>query len=198
MAVPVITPALLIDSLPVRYNGDSAGISRLLRSTGILPCHTRARELKFTSNDEPTISPLSLMVLQQVGPVPFTAPGNPPRSCMPVSLLHRKPCCVPSDDCANPTTSPRLLMLVARLYTPGSTPGRWPRSMGVPSLSQSTACGPAGFTGGKEVFEHKPDVPTAWPFSLIPQANPTVSPLSGGSFRISPLAPHITASYWNF
>lgn len=32
-------------------------------------------------------------------------------------------------------------------------PPRLPMSVGVPSLSQSTACAPAGFPGGKEVFE---------------------------------------------
>ena len=81
-------------------------------------------------------------------------------------------------DCAVPTTSPRLLTLVASL----SVLPRLPRSVAEPSLSQSTACGPAGFTGGRVVFEHKPDVPTTWPLSLIPKANPTVSPLRGLEF----------------
>ena len=67
-------------------------------------------------------------------------------------------------DMAPPTTTPRLLMLEATLYVPP----RLPRSVGVPSLSQSTACSPAEFRGGSEVFEHKPDEPTAWPLSLIP------------------------------
>src|SRR5580698_4869728 len=100
---------------------------------------------------------------------------------------------VPSlGDCAPPTTSPRLLMLDAMLVVVPDP--RLPRSVTEPSLSQSTACGPFGFTGGREVFEHKPDVPMAWPKSLIPNANATVSPLSGGSCRIWPVGPHITAS----
>src|ERR1043166_4381103 len=71
--------------------------------------------------------------------------------------------------------------------------------MGVPSLSQSMAWGPPGL-GGMDVFEHKPDEPTACPFSLIPKANPTVSPGSGRSLRISPFGLQITASNrktWN-
>ena len=41
-------------------------------------------------------------------------------------------------------------------------PPRLPMSVGVPSLSQSTACAPAGFPGGKEVFE--PGITTPeWP-----------------------------------
>src|SRR5260370_30421745 len=92
-------------------------------------------------------------------------------------------------DSAPPTTSPRLLTLLATLYVPP----RLPRSVAEPSLSQSTACGAAG-VGGIEVFEHKPEEPTTWPLSLIPKANPTVSPFSGGSSRISPFRPHHTAS----
>ncbi len=166
----------------------------VLRSTHPLFCQMSAVELKSASREKPTISPRLLMVLQQGGPVPFTAPGNPPRSCMPVCGVHRKPCWVPSDACANPTTSPRSLMLVARLYTPGGTPSRCPRSMGVPSLFQSTACAAAGFWAGIEVSEHDPDPPTAWPLLLIIQANDTVSPAGGLSSWIAPLGSQTTAS----
>src|ERR1039457_4966509 len=98
-------------------------------------------------------------------------------------------------DAAPPTTWPRLLMAEGTL----NAPPRLPRSVTEPSLSQSTACGPLG-PGGIEVLEHKPDEPTTWPASLIAKANPTVSPLSGESSRISPSAPQITASKritWN-
>src|ERR1700691_1949045 len=95
-------------------------------------------------------------------------PGKRPRSCIPVCLVHRKVSSmhvaglvsVPTQ--ANPTTSPRSLILVARFKTPGGVPGRWPRSVGEPLLSQSTACG-ANAIGETAVFEHKPDEPTAWP-----------------------------------
>src|ERR1700674_2707347 len=95
-----------------------------------------------------------------------------------------------------PTTSPRLLTLVAMLDPLGIP--RLPRSDGEPCLSQSTACCPTGFTGGREMFEHEPDEPTTWPLSLIPQANPTVSPLSRGSSWISPSRPHIRGSKRSF
>src|ERR1035438_2406908 len=90
------------------------------------------------------------------------------------------------DDCAPPTTSPRLLMASATF----NVPPRLPRSVADPSLSHSTACAPLGF-GGIVAFEHKPEEPTACPMSLIAKANPTVSPVSGGSSWISPLGPHI-------
>ena len=38
------------------------------------------------------------------------------------------------------------------------------------------------------VFAHEPDMPTTWPWSLIPRAIPTVSPGSGDSSRIWPCA----------
>src|ERR1035438_3522950 len=88
------------------------------------------------------------------------------------------------DDCAPPTTSPRLLTLSATFIVPP----RLPRSVAEPSFSHSTACAPLGL-GEIVVFEHNPDEPTTWPMSLIAKANPTVSPVSGGSLWISPLGP---------
>src|ERR1017187_4441498 len=93
------------------------------------------------------------------------------------------------DDCAAPTTSPRLLTLAATF----NVPPRLPRSLAEPSFSHSTACAPFGF-GEIVELEQKPDEPTTWPMSLIAKANPTVSPVSGGSLWISPFGPHITAS----
>src|ERR1019366_6090058 len=93
------------------------------------------------------------------------------------------------DDWAPPTTSPSSLTLSATF----NVPPRLPRSVAEPSFYQRTACAPLGF-GGIVVFEHNPDEPTTWPKSLIPIANPTVSPVSGGSPWISPFGPHITAS----
>ena len=53
-------------------------------------CQMRARELKVVpSIEKPTTWPLLLMVLQQ-GATVKTAPGKAPRSCIPVSLVHRK------------------------------------------------------------------------------------------------------------
>jgi eukaryotic-like serine/threonine-protein kinase len=46
--------------------------------------------LKLASMEKPTISPLLLMVLQHGGPVAM-APGNPPMSCIPISLVHIDP-----------------------------------------------------------------------------------------------------------
>src|ERR1039458_7333362 len=97
---------------------------------------------------------------------------------MPVCLVQRKGGVVPSlGDCAMPTTSPRLLILLA----PFSAPPRLPRSWTEPSLSHNTAC-PAVLlltaNGGRPVFEHNPDSPTVWPRSLIVRANATVSPFA--------------------
>ena len=50
-AEPVITPASLIEFAACRYHGESAGM-RVLRSTGVLPCQTRARILKFASKEK--------------------------------------------------------------------------------------------------------------------------------------------------
>ena len=87
----------------------------------------------------------------------------------------------------NPATSPRLLMAPA---LPIILPPKLPRSRTEPSDSQSTACGPkARPKDANPVFAQVPDEPTAWPRSLIPSANPTVSPLSGavpGSRRLAP------------
>src|ERR1035438_1932774 len=71
-------------------------------------------------------------------------------------------------------------MAVARF--PTAAP-RLPRSVTEPSFSQSTACGPNA-TGGRLVFPHLPDAPTAWPLSFIQRAIPTVSPGRGWSSRI--------------
>src|SRR5271156_2618719 len=95
------------------------------------------------------------------------------------------------DDTDVPTTSPRLLILVATLL---GGPPRLPRSIAEPSFLHSTACCPAGTIGGRVVFEHKPVEPTISPLSLRPKANPTVSPPSRGSSWISPLGPHFTGS----
>src|SRR5579863_232123 len=103
------------------------------------------------------------MVWQQGGPVAME-PGNRPRSCIPVSLVHRKVSSgqvaglVSGPTQANPTTSPRSLIPVAMFKTPGGVFSRWPRSVGAPLLSQSTAWGPYGI-GKTVVFEHKPDAP---------------------------------------
>src|SRR5277367_1429247 len=102
-------------------------------------------------------------------------PGNRPRSCIPVSLVHRKLSSgqvaglVSGPTQANPTTSPRSLILVATFKTPAGVPGRWPRSVGEPFLSHSTAWGANGI-GETGAFEHNPDAPTAWLLLLIPSA----------------------------
>src|ERR1039458_9035833 len=65
-----------------------------------------------------------------------------------------------------PTTSPRLLILLA----PFSAPPRLPRSWTEPSLSHNTACAAVLLltaNGGRPVVEHKPELPTVWPRSLI-------------------------------
>src|ERR1700722_1651669 len=126
-------------------------------------------------------------------------PGNRPRSCIPVSLVQRKVSSghvaglVDGPTQANPTTSPRSLILVARFKTPAGVPSRWPRSVGEPLLSQSTACGANGI-GEIAVFEHKPDAPTAWPLLFTPLASPTVSPGKGCIAWIRPSGPQLTAS----
>src|ERR1700681_2867242 len=113
---------------------------------------------------------------------------------MPVCLVHRNAWTVPSfGDCATPTTSPRLLMLLALL----TAPPRLPRSVMEPSLSHSTACAAVVLLiakGGRPAVAHKPDPPTAWPWSLIVKAYDTQLGLSGESTRwISPFGPQITA-----
>src|SRR5579872_567861 len=91
-----------------------------------------------------------------------------------------------------PTMSPRLLMLPATLCP--TAPGKSGTDTGVPLLSQNTACVPPGvLLGGNVVFEHNPETPTAWPASLMPSANETVSPGNGLSGCGIPLALHITA-----
>jgi hypothetical protein len=45
-----------------------------------------------------------------------------------------------------------------------------PRSLGVPSASQSTVCSPFTFPGGKPWVAQVPEEPTAWPRSLSPNA----------------------------
>src|ERR1039457_2256750 len=74
-----------------------------------------------------------------------------------------------------PTTSPRLLILLA----PFSAPPRLPRSWTEPSLSHNTACAAVLLltaNGGRPVVEHKPELQTVWPRSLIVNAYATVSP----------------------
>src|SRR5262249_15821547 len=97
-------------------------------------------------------------------------------------------------DCVTPTTSPRLLTLLAPL-NPLPRP---PRSMAEPSFSHRTACAAVVLptaNGGRPVVEHKPELPTAWPMSLIVKAYATLSPFdtSGEStLSISPFGPQIT------
>src|ERR1019366_227065 len=97
-------------------------------------------------------------------------------------------------DCATPTTSPRLLMLLAPLNAPPRLPRSWTES----SLSHSTACAAVLLPtedGGRPAVEHKPELPTVWPWSLIVNAYATVSPFdtSGEStLWISPFGPQIT------
>src|SRR5215831_17828588 len=101
----------------------------------------------------------------------------------------------PSDISELRTTSPRLFMLFAMLRTPAAPEGV--RSCGVPSASQSTACGALGLPGtkgGRTTLEHSPDMPTAWPTSLLVKAKDTVSPGSGGRGVGIPLSDHLTAS----
>src|ERR1700743_2652785 len=99
----------------------------------------------------------------------------------------------PGDDDV-PTTAPWLLILLAMF----AAPPRLPRSVTEPSLSHSTACDAVVLliaNGGKPVVEHRPDVPTTWPRSLIVNAYATVSPFdrSGEStLRIAPFGPQIT------
>ena len=116
---PTISPASLIPCAHTRYQPEFFGMS-VLRSTGTLPCQTIARSLKLASMERPTITPLLLMVWQQGGPVAM-APGNRPRSCIPVALVHRNVSSghvaglVSPPAQANPTTCPRSLRLVAML-----------------------------------------------------------------------------------
>src|SRR5260370_9630800 len=133
---PVISPASLIENPNCRYNGEFAG-TRVLRSYIFLFSHTTAR-LPLASIEKPVTSPLSLMVLQQ-GATAKKAPGSVGRSCLPVCLDHTHVRPVPSARTDPPTTSPRLLMLLATLITPPWLPRM---SMAVPSASQRTACGP--------------------------------------------------------
>src|ERR1035438_5196040 len=161
---------------------------RVFRSAIVLSRQTNADTFPEASIENPTTSPLSLMVLQHGGTV-TTAPGSEPMSRMPFALDQTNAWTLPSANCDVPATSPWLLMLPATLDTPPVSP---PRSTAEPSFSQSTACAPLGWTGGKEVFEQTPDEPTAWPASLIPKANPTVSPGGKRSFRMTPFGSQIT------
>src|SRR5579885_477397 len=92
---------------------------------------------------------------------------------------------VPSTSSAVPPTSPRSVMLVATLFPCTGAPSELVSiSLGVPSFSQSTACGPPGGPfGGRGVLPQRPDTPTASPSSLIPKANETLSPGRGFSGR---------------
>src|ERR1700677_841208 len=152
MAWPTISPESLIAKANSRYSGPSAGM-RVFRSISTLSCQRKARELPVAGHDPPTACPLLLI---HVGAVTTSAPRRP-RSCMPVSFVHRNAWRLPSFvDNDPPTTSPRLLMPAATLTM---EPPRFPRSVTEPSASQRTACGPST-SPFAVVFEHKPDVPT--------------------------------------
>src|ERR1017187_4226227 len=85
IGMPTISPAALMKHAVPRYNGEPAGTS-VLRSIKSWPCRRNARKLvKVASNDAPTTWPASLMPMARL----FASPGTVPRSCMPVSRVHR-------------------------------------------------------------------------------------------------------------
>src|SRR5512146_3238244 len=110
---------------------------------------------------------------------------------MPVALVQRNGWTVPSmSDREFPTTTPALLIPLATLatYVP-----RLPTSTTEPFGCQSTACAPPGAMGGMAVLSQRPEAPTTWPESLMPNANETVSPGKGLNWRMLPVGCHTTA-----
>ena len=113
--------------------------------------------------------------------MPFCCPEELVVTTIRNQLIHHHP--------------PRLLIALA-MFDGGVPAGgipRPPRSTGLPSFSQRTACAREfGTFGGRMVSEHEPEPPIACPCLLIPQLNETVSPESGSRIRISSFGSHIT------
>jgi hypothetical protein len=137
--MPMISPREVIEQAVHSCNAEPSGM-RVLRFviTPFTPfCQMTAVGMNPVLNDAPTTTPASLMPSAPL----LTSPGRGPgRGCIPVALLQMKAPKVWSPFRSDqPTTWPWLFRFLAKIPTPWPVPPRFPRSLGVPSASQSMA-----------------------------------------------------------